>query len=275
MNFSFADGAPDAIASWACGRRSFEGPPQLHLRAMRFTDVPPTPTVEASRALPSLEAALFDVITRAGLRTISYPFENDGAVVRDVFPRQGEEETLSSHGSVPLGYHTEMSFLDYSDAPSDEVYQCPEILVFVCLRNQASTPMETVCITELIRDLRPEDAELLCRPIFLNHPPASIKEERPATLKCVMQTRSIRSSVPAFQFDECNTASTCGESEKAVAGLRGAIQRTEKQVVALEPGDIFLIDNRSVLHGRGAITSSPKGQARWLKRIYTVFAEPS
>jgi alpha-ketoglutarate-dependent taurine dioxygenase len=37
--------------------------------------------------------------------------------------------------------------------------------------------------------------------------------------------------------------------------------------IAIEPGDICIIDNRKVVHGRRAFTPQFTGNDRWLKRI--------
>lgn len=271
MHFSFVDGAAEDIISWVGNRRNLQGPPQLHLRAMALADVPPTPTLESGKALPPLEATLFDLIKRAGLETLSYPFENHGLAVRDVFPRRGEENALSSHGSVPLGYHTEMSFLDYRPTGSADPLRCPELLLFICLRNDANTPMKTVDVEDIIGSIGGVKMKTLSKPIFINQPPASIMDERPPSLKRVLQG-SLGDGVPIFQFDECNTAPTCEESREAISAICSAIHNSKKNIVSLEPGDILMIDNRRILHGRGAVSPSLEGQARWLKRIYTVFA---
>lgn len=271
MHFSFVDEAVEAIISWVGSRRNLQGPPQLHLRAMSLAGVPPTPTQEAGKALPLLEAALFDLIERAGLETLSYPFENYGVVVRDVFPRLGEESALSSHGSVPLGYHTEMSFLDYRAIGSADPLRCPEMLLFICLRNDENTPMKTVDVEDVIRSIGGREMETLGKSIFMNQPPASIMDKCPPSLKRVLQ-EPLSDSVPIFQFDECNTTFTCDESRDAISAICDAIDSSKKNIVNLEPGDILMIDNRRILHGRGAVSPSIKGQARWLKRIYTVFA---
>lgn len=43
--------------------------------------------------------------------------------------------------------------------------------------------------------------------------------------------------------------------------------------LTLNPGDVVLINNRRMLHGRGRVSEGYGGETRWLLRSYAMFYE--
>lgn len=76
-------------------------------------DLPPTPTLTAfidESLLSDPLQGLFGHLADFGLYPVVYQGENDGRLVRNVVPRQGMENKISSYGS-------KYSFLPHVDNP--------------------------------------------------------------------------------------------------------------------------------------------------------------
>lgn len=58
-----------------------------------------------------------------------------------------------------------------------------------------------------------------------------------------------------------------GAAERASNHLEAACNRAARPMV-VEPGDILLVNNRVVLHGRGEVGGDAGGESRWLLRTY-------
>ncbi|WP_037671115.1 TauD/TfdA family dioxygenase [Streptomyces griseus] len=205
--------------------------------------------------------ALYDVVlllVSAVMGTpLSWEGQQDGRFVHNIVPSAGhEEEQTGASSSVLLSPHTEDAF-----HPGRA-----HLLVLGCLRNHDSVATTAASIRRV--ELNAGDVELLSLPTLPILPDDAYAEAR--------SYQGEPPSVPTLwaseegltlRFDPAYTP-----LEKASEEHREAYGRLEAELsrvsvaVALTPGDVLVVDNDLVVHGRVPFQARYDGTDRWLKR---------
>lgn len=201
-----------------------------------------------------LTAAVLVGITQAiGLRHFGYPEEKDGAILQDVHPISGWENTLSNAGRIEFNLHVESPFLPRPARP--------EAAALIALNNDAGAATRIAVVAEVNATLPPSIVETLRQPLFSYRHDESfaingytLQTPRSPFLKCV----------DGFEESRC-AIYTQAHSEEAKLAVAAWMEAADAAVidVVLEPGDMLIFNNRRCVHGRGAVEGR-----RWLKRVY-------
>lgn len=197
--------------------------------------------------------------------------QQDGRMVNDVLPVAGEERRqMGSSSSEELLWHTEDAF---HEARADYVG-------LMCLRNpqHAATTVGHLAVSELDMRIRSILAEprFLIRP-DLSHDPSQNVNSRLEAFDRVsaMHQRPEHVAVlfgdpddPCIRLDPAYMSALPGDDEARLA-LDTAIHSVQRHLVeiVLEPGDVCVLDNYRVVHGRRPFAAQYDGTDRWLKRI--------
>jgi L-asparagine oxygenase len=217
-------------------------------------DTPNVPeSVERAAAVPSVVAMLIGL--QLG-ELVAYREEKSGALVQNVVPVPGLETTQSNAGSTPLELHIENAFHPHR----------PDYVGLMCLRNdhakQAGTLVSSV--RQALPLLDAQDRELLHEPRFVTAPPPSFRAGEHATAHPVLDGST---DDPNVCLDLSATTPLDDDAKQALERLRNVLVEVAVPL-ALRSGEMAIVDNRFVLHGRSHFTPRYDGRDRWLHRVY-------
>jgi Fe(II)/alpha-ketoglutarate-dependent arginine beta-hydroxylase len=226
---------------------------------------------------PTLEADLFLVLVGSLLgEPIGWSTQQGGSVVHDIFPIAGhEKEQIATGSEDPLTWHTEDAFHPYRG----------DYLALLCLRNPDR--VGTSCATLDTARLSPRHRQLLFEPLFTIRPDESHLPKTAAQQSC--DEKSNKSYEHIFRMNDAppKIAVLSGSPEQpyiridpyfmdrveddaeAQAALEALIAHLDSRIetVVSSPGDIFVLDNFRMVHGRQPFKARYDGHDRWLKRI--------
>ncbi|MEW2484663.1 TauD/TfdA family dioxygenase [Streptomyces sp. NPDC048411] len=205
--------------------------------------------------------ALWDVIlllvsTLTGT-PIAWDGQQGGRFVHNIVPSPGHEsEQTGSSSDVLLTPHTEDAF-----HPGRA-----HLLLLCCMRNHDNIATTAASIRRTA--LTQADVEQLKRPVVPILPDDAYEDAqqfagRPAPVPTLFDT----SEGLTMRFDPAYTPLEEAEVEwhEAYRRLEGELGRVSV-AVSLEPGDVLVVDNDIVVHGRVPFTARYDGTDRWLKR---------
>ncbi|MFI6418628.1 TauD/TfdA family dioxygenase [Streptomyces sp. NPDC050842] len=196
-----------------------------------------------------------------------YQDEKSGALFHDVHPVRGEEGRIENSGSVAFDWHTENVHHPLR----------PDYLGLLCLRQDheqvAATRVSSV--RNALPLLTDEQVEELRRPQFHSLYPTSFTRDMPGPRPSAGPHPVIFGPAdrPFMRFNSHNTQSDRPEAREALSALAAALEVVGRDLV-LEPGDLVVLDNHVVVHGRTAFTPRYDGRDRWLRRFYSLRSTP-
>lgn len=219
--------------------------------------LPDTPTgadsVEQIPALPSAVTMLFG--QQLG-DVIAYRDEKQGALVQNVVPVRALEKSQSNAGSVVLRLHNENAF-----------HPCrPDLVGLTCLRSDPQQEGGTIISsTRRARSLLDEaDVSILRSPRFITATPPSFRKGLSSVPHSIL---SGLPNDPDIRIDFNATTALDAKAEEVLERLECALIKVSTCPV-LAVGEMLLIDNRIVVHGRAGFSPSYDGRDRWLHRVY-------
>lgn len=188
---------------------------------------------------------------------IAWEGQQDGRFVHNIVPSPGHEvEQTGASSSVLLSPHTEDAF-----HPGRA-----HLLVLGCMRNPDSVATTAAGIRQV--ELSDGDVELLSRPVLPILPDDAYEEaqgyegEPPAVPTLWESEEGL-----TLRFDPAYTP-----LDRAPEDHRAAYARLEDELarvsvaVSLSPGEVLVVDNDLVVHGRVPFKARYDGSDRWLKR---------
>ncbi|MFP8779791.1 TauD/TfdA family dioxygenase [Hydrogenophaga sp. RWCD_12] len=201
-----------------------------------------------------LTSAVLVGLTRAlGLHHFGYPEEKKGAILQDVHPIAGWENTLSNAGRVHFNLHVESPFLPRAARP--------EAAALMAINNDARTATRVAVVADINARLPQKTLEVLRQPLFSYGQDDSfeingyaLETPRSPFLKTIDGYEESRCAI----FTNTHTP----EAGKALTEWLSAAEAEAVDVV-LEPGDMLVFNNYRCIHGRGAVEGK-----RWLQRVY-------
>ncbi|MFE9764501.1 TauD/TfdA family dioxygenase [Streptomyces sp. NPDC005808] len=188
---------------------------------------------------------------------IAWEGQQDGRFVHNIVPSPGhEEEQTGASSSVLLSPHTEDAF-----HPGRA-----HLLILGCLRNPDSVATTAAGIRQA--ELSDEDVELLSRPVLPILPDDAYEEaqgyqgEPPAVPTLWESEEGL-----TLRFDPAYTPLDRAPEDHRAAYARLADELARVSVaVSLNPGEVLVVDNDLVVHGRVPFKARYDGTDRWLKR---------
>ena len=185
----------------------------------------------------------------------SYKYEKEGQCIHNICPNPIFEQTQSNQGSkVTFGFHQEMAFHLVK----------PDFLLLYCLREDH----DKSCLTTLL-DMRdvlantPTDVlDVLRQPLFKINVPTSYQREdwKPDWVPLISGSTIVLA-------EHCHIDCKTEVAEHALQTIRELLDRYGTGI-HLEPGDLLVIDNHRMLHGRSIFSPMYDGIDRWLQRSY-------
>lgn len=203
------------------------------------------------------EATLFSILHMAGLVPCSYIQEKAGALVHEVTPVPGLEETQSNAGVKAFDFHTDNSILKPE-------YR-PEFLTLLGLINEHEIPTFIAPIDWAFAELSSRHQQELMKPLYRVESPDSFHIFGGKVLRSELRPLVTRNADGDLEIAGNLYAVTTREPQAQVAldSLRSVLPEIAESVV-LTPGTAVIFSNSRVLHGRAAIS----GGKRWLQRCF-------
>ncbi|MFJ6618112.1 TauD/TfdA family dioxygenase [Kitasatospora sp. NPDC091335] len=188
---------------------------------------------------------------------IAWDGQQDGRFVHNIVPSPGHEsEQTGASSSVLLTPHTEDAF-----HPGRA-----HLLLLCCMRNHDA--IATTAAGVRLADLSDADVEQLKRPVAPILPDDAYEQARqfggrPAPVPTLFETPEGLT----MRYDPAYTPlEETDEAWREAYGRLGEELARVSVAVSLEPGDILVIDNDLVVHGRVPFQARYDGTDRWLKR---------
>lgn len=228
------------------------------LSGMSIPEVPPTPKgADDSPPMPIVDMMLLSWASAYG-SCHAYAQEQRGRIVQDIVPAPGMEETQTSgSSSAPLAMHTEASFHPHR----------PSHVALLCLRGDPAAVTTLAPVESAVAMLDPSQRAVLAQPRFHTGVDDSFRQNGEPDQRVPVSVLGVDPHTGDFAcaYDE---ALTRGDDPLAASALReftGALRVASRDVV-LRAGDLLVVDNRVVVHGRRAFRARYDGTDRWLKR---------
>ncbi|MFE5810330.1 TauD/TfdA family dioxygenase [Streptomyces sp. NPDC056491] len=243
-------GNPDPVDGFRVVRGLFDG----------FAQPGPTPAHWAETD-PD-DSAAHDVALALAARLLGRVFgwtdQQDGRVVHNILPSRGYEQMqVGASSTVPLTWHTEDGFHP----------ERADLLLLACIRNPDA--IGTLLAGIQRAPLSPEAIEQLRRPLLVIEPDDSYEDEDAAHEERIgMATVWDGDHGLGVRYDPSYTVTLTDDPAFSAAYRQlGAAFEECGFIVPLEPGDLLMVDNNAVVHGRIAFRARYDGTDRWLKRV--------
>jgi Fe(II)/alpha-ketoglutarate-dependent arginine beta-hydroxylase len=195
--------------------------------------------------------------------------QQGGRLVNNVLPmREHENEQVGFSSRCEVTLHTEDAFQELR----------PEFVCLLCLRNPDRIPTTVAAVSDV--ELDAAQMEALSREVFQIVPDEAHtrakNESTGADFDAIGAMRENPTSCAilygdpgheCLRFDPYYTLPPPDEDSRSAMEALAASLRQAAVPIALEPGQLCLLNNRRVVHGRPAFGPRYDGGDRWLKRI--------
>ena len=243
----FTDAAPQAGA--------------IVLRGLPVGELPHTPaspTAPVTKDTVS-EFTLLTVARRLG-QPVGYLPEHGGDLVQNLVPTQASaDRQVSTSSKVSLMFHTEAAFHPHR----------PRYLLLLCLRGDENAFTTLSSIFEVLPRLPKPVVDTLFQPRFRTAVDESYLHGRANMLGVAMPVLSGDRDRPTMVFDADLMVGTDEEADDALRALGAAVE-AHQTAVALQAGDLLVVDNNVAVHGRSPYSPRFDGYDRWLQRSMVV-----
>lgn len=222
--------------------------------------IPPTPVEpEVYPPRPTYHGEFLMACISRGLgQPVGYLQEKSGRIFQGIYPTPNQA-TMQTSGSsaVLLKFHTEVCFHRH----------LPDHLMLYGLRQDREKQAKTIISSSrrALPHLSADQCRRLSEPQFKTQVDASYGGGEGPTLPIL----SGPLENPLFRFDDDFMVANTPEGQRALDALRKAVN-AEKREVAIEPGDLVIIDNNTAVHARSQFLPHYDGDDRWLVRLLTV-----
>ena len=231
---------------------------QMGPTPQRWSEVPADRTAEWS--------AQMLLMARALGRPIGWAGQQDGRLVHDILPTPGKEhEQTGASSSVELSPHTEDAFHP----------QRANLILLACVRNPDRVPTQVASVRHA--RLADTEREVLSAPTLPILPDSSYAETDDIGGFAAEGTAAVAPPVATvwdtgiglgLRYDPAYTPLQ-GSDPAYLSAYRRLGEELERATfnVALEPGDVLIIDNDVAAHGRKPFQARYDGTDRWLRRV--------
>ena len=238
---------------------------------LRVGEVPPTPnkTGYDSPYLDSSTAQLVEVAEEYGF-PISYAQESNGQLIQNILPiKNTENKQISTSSIADLDLHTELAFHPYK----------PDYVLLFCLRGDPAAVTTYAHVLDIVAQLDEETLEVLQQPLFITSLDLSFRmhgEPNTEFILPILKKYSITKTLRQAQispitywtmtYDKALMVGTNEIARNSLITFQRAVEKSIKEVT-LKTGDLLVLNNEYIVHGRRHFKPRYDGTDRWVRRI--------
>jgi len=220
-------------------------------------DIPQTPSLNTLHIGSHTELARrqSDIVQQYGT-LVKYPEECD-SYFQDIVPVKSKSSLQTSSSSdQPLEIHTEQAFSE----------DRPNFLSLACLRGDPNAVTYLLSLETLLKHLSSEEVECLKKKEWLCRVDISfVLGGAEDTLRGPMAI--LQDDGTKLVFDQDLMMGMSSRADNLIAKIVD-IYEQHKTGIVLETGDVLVIDNRKMVHGRSKFTPRYDGTDRFLIRCF-------
>jgi L-asparagine oxygenase len=228
-------------------------------------DVPATPTVRGeSRGRNTLLAAAQAIIAEAIGHLVTYQAQNGRVFFEDLAPLEQQARLQTSMSNeVELEIHTELSFSPLR----------PDYLLLGCLRQHLAAKTYTFGVANLTEVASGHCLSVLSQKRWMTGVDTAIRRSgyslELGLRRGPVSVLQLHGARPAVTFDNILMESDDVEAAWAVDELMSTyLQRRRTHI--LHDGEVLILENNHVMHGRSAFPATHSGSGRFLTRSCAV-----
>jgi alpha-ketoglutarate-dependent taurine dioxygenase len=181
--------------------------------------------------------------------------EQDGAIVQNLFPiKKNESEQISSLSLATLEMHTETAFHPWR----------PQYVILLCVRGDERAETTYAILDDILYGLDQETIDILHQPMFTTTLDKSFQNLNQKD--SLIKTAVFFNNGTSMAYDRVLMNGLNTDANHALQVLSSAIESC-KQAFVLSTGNIAIIENWKVVHGKTPFVPNYDGNDRWLKRV--------
>ena len=233
----------------------------LLVRGCPVGDLPSTPSTPHAKTGKD-NVSEFSLLTVSKLlgHPVGYKPEHGGSLVQNVVPtRSRQTEQISTSSKVDLYFHVEAAFHPH----------LPRWLALLCLKGDPLAKTTLVSVHDIKGMLSEDVLEKLSLKEFKTGVDTSYTAETSKALSSEHSVLSGSPENPRILWDWELTVGTTQSATDALSELKRAASAAQASIV-LKQGDLLLLDNTLVVHGRSPFSPRFDGTDRWLQRSLIV-----
>ena len=188
---------------------------------------------------------------------VAYAQEQNGQLIQNIIPvYKTEYEQISSSSKVELALHTESAFHPYK----------PDYVLLLCLRGDDKAATTYANVNEIVESLSSEVVKSLKQPWYRTAVDDSFRTKGEPQKEFIMPILSEVDDKMTITYDNFFMRGINEYAVLALTELNYAIQKCTREIV-LKTGDLLVIDNSTVIHGRKPFQARYDGTDRWVQRM--------
>lgn len=221
-------------------------------------DIPPTPLVPPMDETAVAQAS--NLLLKFGRHygtAVGYKQEQNGRLIQHVLPNPKTEfAQISSSSKTVLKLHTETAFHPHK----------PDVLILMCLRGDENAPTTYASFDDIMKEMDVSLMYELMRPQFYVQPDLSFKKAGKSYKEWLIPIIDCRQKSLKFCYDEDLMRGKTASADDALRSLNALVAKHTKEIV-LKTGDVLVMNNHRVIHGRKPFQPRYDGTDRWLMRL--------
>jgi L-asparagine oxygenase len=234
-----------------------EKPSYVLIKDAEIGEIPPTPLVASNDDAVDIASNLLLKYGSHYGHAVGYKQEQNGRLIQHILPNpKTEYSQISSSSKTVLKLHTETAFHPYK----------PDWIILMCLRGDKGAFTTYADIHDILRDLDEGTIEELRKNQFATKTDESFRTVAGNDKEIRLP---ILTGETDFCYDDDLMTGLNGSAERALGELRGAVEANTHEI-SLESGDVFIINNRKLVHGRKPFQPRYDGTDRWMLRLLIV-----
>lgn len=228
------------------------------LSNLRIGNVPVTPATPYTSQLTPVADLLLLIHALAFGYPVGYAQEQDGRIVQNIVPvYKTEFQQISTSSKTELEMHTETAFHPFM----------PRWVFLLCVRGDSNAETTYAIKDEILEKLDNNVISVLKTDNFVTSIDDSFRTKNEPNV--YIRKQILNDDCSKLVYDSALMSGLNDEAKYALSKLGEAITESKRTIV-LKAGDLMIIDNHAVVHGRKPFHARYDGTDRWLKRCLVV-----